>query len=204
MKMYELNFRDMAGQALYIGGEKIVDLLVKMNLGLDNLKGGLFFGYIDHTHGFMLEVLALITNQDKKDVYNVLKEDVSFKIPRLDVQDMDVRVLKDINMDVFKVKIEKLIKETQVDETIKNLRAYEVLDPSRHSEFPDDLMVYFLEEGKDPEACWVRLEGMKDGKMIGTLLTAPKQNIGVKVNETLSFGLTDMEDGKTACVWVKS
>lgn len=204
MKMYEVNFRDMVGQVLYIDGKKMVDLLVKMNLGLDNLIGGLFFGYIDHTHGFMLEVLALITKQGKKEVYNVLKNDISFKIARLDVQKMEVRILKNVNMDVFKDKIDKIIVETQVDETIKNLRAYEVLDSSRHSEFPDDVMVYFLEEGKDPEACWVRLEGMRDGKMVGTLLTASKQDFGVKVNDTLSFGLTDMEDGKSACVWVKS
>ena len=71
------------------------------------------------------------------------------------------------------------------------------------AEYPDDIMVYFLEEGKDVEACWVRLEGIQDGKMYGSVLTALRQDFGVKEKDTIYFGMTEMEDHKLACVWVK-
>ncbi len=203
MKVYEMNFRDMAGQFLEIHGSKMVQLLEKMGLKLDGLYGALLFGYIDHSRGFIFEVLALETKKHHTIEYRLVPDSVSCKIARLDVQELDVDVLKNVNVDMFENKIEKLIQETEVDETMKNLRAFEALDPSRHSEYPDDVMIYFLEEGKDPEACWVRLEGMKDGKMFGTLLTCPKQDFGVKVKDTIFFGLTDMEDQKSACVWIK-
>ncbi len=204
MKVYEVNFRDMTGQFLEMNGPKVVKLLEKMGLELDGLYGALLFGYIDHSHGFIFEVMALETKKHHTIEYRLVPDSISCKIARSDVQELDVEILKNVNVDMFKDKIEKLVQETRVDETMKNLRAFEALDPSRHLEYPDDVMVYFLEEGKDPEACWVRLEGMKDGKMFGTLLTASKQNFGVKVNDTLYFGLTDMEDNKSACVWMKS
>ena len=64
-------------------------------------------------------------------------------------------------------------------------------------------LVFDYTEGKDPEACWVRLEGIQDGKMFGTVLTALRQDFGVKERNTVYFGMTEMEDHKLACVWVK-
>lgn len=61
-------------------------------------------------------------------------------------------------------------KATEVSKELEELRLYKELDSSRHLEYPDDIMVYFLEEGKDVEACWVRLEGIQDGKMYGSVL----------------------------------
>ena len=37
----------------------------------------------------------------------------------------------------------------------------------------------------------------------GTVLTALHQNFGVKEKDTIYFGMTEMEDHKLACVWVK-
>ncbi len=203
MKVYEMNFREMAGQFLEMHGPKMVKLLEKMGLKLDGLYGALLFGYIDHSRGFIFEVLALETKKHHTIEYRLVPDSISCKIARLDVQELDVEVLKNVNVDMFKNKIERVTQETRVDEVLKNLRAFQDLDPSRHSEYPDDVMVYFLEEGKDPEACWVRLEGMKDGKMFGSLLTNPKQDFGLKEKDVISFGLTKMEDNKSACVWTK-
>jgi hypothetical protein len=203
MKVYEMNFRDMVGQFLEIHGTNMVKILEKMGLHLDNLYGALLFGYIDHENGFVFEVLALETKKHHKIEYRIVPDDISCKIARFDVQDLYVEVLQNINIDMFKNKIEKIIEETNVNQALKELRAYKELDPSRHSEYPDDVMVYFLEEGKDPEACWVRLEGMKDGKLFGTLLSLPKQDFGLKEKDTVYFGMTDMEDKKSACVWTK-
>lgn len=62
---------------------------------------------------------------------------------------------------------------------------------------------YIFRRRKNVEACWVRLEGIQDGKMYGSVLTALRQDFGVKEKDTIYFGMTEMEDHKLACVWVK-
>ena len=172
MKVYEMSFRDMDQKMVEIHGMKMVKLLEKMGLKLDNLYGALMYG-------------------------------VSCKIPRFDVQEMDIQILDNVNVELFQDKIDMVEKATEVSKELEELRLYKELDPSRHLEYPDDIMVYFLDEGKDVEACWVRLEGIQDGKMYGTVLTALHQNFGVKEKDTIYFGMTEMEDHKLACVWVK-
>ena len=190
MKVYEMSFRDMDQKMVEIHGMKMVKLLEKMGLKLDNLYGALMYGYIDHNAGFIFEIVALETKKRNIE-YRIVPIGVSCKIPRFDVQEMDIQILDNVNVELFQDKIDMVEKAT------------EELDPSRHLEYPDDIMVYFLDEGKDVEACWVRLEGIQDGKMYGTVLTALHQNFGVKEKDTIYFGMTEMEDHKLACVWVK-
>lgn len=202
MKVYEMSFRDMNQKMVEIHGVKMVKLLEKMGLKLDHLYGALMYGYIDHNAGFAFEIMALETKKQNIE-YRIVPIGVSCKIPRFDVQEMNIEILDNVNVDLFQDKIDIVAKTTQVSKELEELRLYKELDPSRHLEYPDDVMVYFLEEGKEPEACWIRLEGMQDGKMYGTVLTALHQDFGVKEKDTVYFGMTQMEDDKLACVWVK-
>jgi len=202
MKVYEMSFRDMNQKMVEIHGVKMVKLLEKMGLKLDHLYGALMYGYIDHNAGFTFEIMALETKKQNIE-YRIVPIGVSCKIPRFDVQEMNIEILDNVNVDLFQDKIDIVAKTTQVSKELEELRLYKELDPSRHLEYPDDVMVYFLEEGKEPEACWIRLGGMQDGKMYGTVLTALHQDFGVKEKDTVYFGMTQMEDDKLACVWVK-
>lgn len=202
MKVYEMSFRDMNQKMVEIHGVKMVKLLEKMGLKLDHLYGALMYGYIDHNAGFTFEIMALETKKQNIE-YRIVPIGVSCKIPRFDVQEMNIEILDNVNVDLFQDKIDIVAKTTQVSKELEELRLYKELDPSRHLEYPDDVMVYFLEEGREPEACWIRLEGMQDGKMYGTVLTALHQDFGVKEKDTVYFGMTQMEDDKLACVWVK-
>lgn len=202
MKVYEMSFRDMNQKMVEIHSVKMVKLLEKMGLKLDHLYGALMYGYIDHNAGFTFEIMALETKKQNIE-YRIVPIGVSCKIPRFDVQEMNIEILDNVNVDLFQDKIDIVAKTTQVSKELEELRLYKELDPSRHLEYPDDVMVYFLEEGKEPEACWIRLEGMQDGKMYGTVLTALHQDFGVKEKDTVYFGMTQMEDDKLACVWVK-
>ena len=202
MKVYDMSFRDMNQKMVEIHGVKMVKLLEKMGLKLDHLYGALMYGYIDHNAGFTFEIMALETKKQNIE-YRIVPIGVSCKIPRFDVQEMNIEILDNVNVDLFQDKIDIVAKTTQVSKELEELRLYKELDPSRHLEYPDDVMVYFLEEGKEPEACWIRLEGMQDGKMYGTVLTALHQDFGVKEKDTVYFGMTQMEDDKLACVWVK-
>ena len=202
MKVYEMSFRKKKKKMVEIHGVKMVKLLEKMGLKLDHLYGALMYGYIDHNAGFTFEIMALETKKQNIE-YRIVPIGVSCKIPRFDVQEMNIEILDNVNVDLFQDKIDIVAKATQVSRELEELRLYKELDPSRHLEYPDDVMVYFLEEGKEPEACWIRLEGMQDGKMYGTVLTALHQDFGVKEKDTVYFGMTQMEDDKLACVWVK-
>ena len=202
MKVYEMSFRDMNQKMVEIHGVKMVKLLEKMGLKLDHLYGALTYGYIDHNAGFTFEIMALETKKQNIE-YRIVPIGLSCIIPRFDVQEMNIEILDNVNVDLFQDKIDIVAKTTQVSKELEELRLYKELDPSRHLEYPDDVMVYFLEEGKEPEACWIRLEGMQDGKMYGTVSTALHQDFGVKEKDTVYFGMTQMEDDKLACVWVK-
>ena len=191
MKVYEMSFRDMNQKMVEIHGVKMVKLLEKMGLKLDHLYGALMYGYIDHNAGFTFEIMALETKKQNIE-YRIVPIGVSCKIPRFDVQEMNIEILDNVNVDLFQDKIDIVAKATQVSRELEELRLYKELDPSRHLEYPDDVMVYFLEEGKEPEACWIRLEGMQDGKMYGTVLMALHQDFGVKEKDTVYIGILDI------------
>ena len=93
MKVYEMSFRDMDQKMVEIHGMKMVKLLEKMGLKLDNLYGALMYGYIDHNAGFIFEIVALETKKRNIE-YRIVPIGVSCKIPRFDVQEMDIQIFK--------------------------------------------------------------------------------------------------------------
>ena len=88
MKVY-----DMDQKMVEIHGMKMVKLLEKMGLKLDNLYGALMYGYIDHNAGFIFEIVALETKKRNIE-YRIVPIGVSCKIPRFDVQEMDIQIFK--------------------------------------------------------------------------------------------------------------
>lgn len=203
MQVCEMSFRDMNEQMVEIHGAKMVQLLEKMGLKLDNLYGALMYGYIDHDAGFTFEIMALETKKYISVEYRIVPINVSCKIPRLDVQEMEIDIVDGVNISLFQDKIDIIHKQAYVSKTLLELRNYKDLDLSRHSEYPDDVIVYLLSSNLDPEACWLRLEGMKEDKMYGNLLVEPKQDFGVHKGDEILFGMTKMEDDLLACVWTK-
>lgn len=199
MKLHEYNFRDIYQHIVEIHGEKIVEILEGMNLRIDGLCGGFFYGYIDHEQGLTFEVLAL---EMKDHSIRIAPANMTYKIRCHPLMELDVSVVKDINWDVFKEKVQMIHENYSSNKEYEELRAFLDIDSSRHSEYPDDVVVYFLEEGKDPEACWVRLEGFKDRALIGKLVTKPLQNFGMKIGDTVYFQTMNMEDGSISCVSV--
>ena len=140
MKVYEMSFRDMDQKMVEIHGMKMVKLLEKMGLKLDNLYGALMYGYIDHNAGFIFEIVALETKKRNIE-YRIVPIGVSCKIPRFDVQEMDIQILDNVNVELFQDKIDMVEKATEVSKELEELRLYKELAPSRHLEYPDDIMV---------------------------------------------------------------
>ena len=68
------------------------------------------------------------------------------------------------------------------------------LDKSRHDFYPDDVMVYLTREGLNPEGCWVRIIGLGDHFIMGTLLNEPGQDFGYHSGEKVAFFIQKQED----------
>ena len=85
-----------------------------------------------------------------------------------------------------------------VEEDIEESRKMKVLDAFRSPEYPDDVLVYLLKVGNKPEACWVRIEGLMENQIIGTLLNEPEQNFSYHVGEKIAFFIHEDENGGIA------
>ena len=77
---------------------------------------------------------------------------------------------------------------------VEESRSMDFLDGSRSPEYPDDVLVYLLKDGNKPEGCWVRIEGLADHEIIGTLLNEPDQNFDYHEGETIAFYAQQTED----------
>lgn len=199
MKLHELNFREINQKIVRITGEEIVKQINSMNIELDGLLGGFFYVYIDHEKGLTFELLAIETSDGQ---FRIAPKEYSYKLRCRPLFDEEIEIVSGINMDLFKEKIDIINETYKVSVDVERLRYLKDLDDSRHSEYPDDVKVFFLKEGLDVEACWVRLTGVTDRKICGKLLTKPMQNFDLELEEIIEFQTVIMEDKSISCVCV--
>lgn len=199
MKLCEIPFRKLYKQFILIEGKNILDTLKKVNLCPKGVIGALFFGYVDHQQGMMFELMALEMKENKRINYRIAPVNISFKVSKKDMEEWDVKQVTP-NLDLFTEKLEYIQHIYMEDPTLEDLRNFTDLDASRHSDYPDDVIVYLLKEGLDPEAVWTRMDSFKDGKIYGNILVKPLKDIGLKKHDSIAFQITEMEDKKLACV----
>ena len=87
-----------------------------------------------------------------------------------------------------------VLKHYEASEEIEETRKMGFLDKSRHDFYPDDVMVYLTREGLNPEGCWVRIIGLGDHFIMGTLLNEPDQDFGYHSGEKVAFFVQKLED----------
>ena len=87
-----------------------------------------------------------------------------------------------------------VLKHYEASEEIEETRKMGFLDKSRHDFYPDDVMVYLTREGLNPEGCWVRIIGLGDHFIMGTLLNEPDQDFGYHSGEKVAFFVQKQED----------
>ena len=86
-----------------------------------------------------------------------------------------------------------------VSEEIEKTRGMSFLDASRDPHCIDDVLVYLTKRGLEPEGCWVRISGLGDHWLMGTLLNEPNQNFGYHLNDTIAFFVREMENKEVIC-----
>ena len=71
-----------------------------------------------------------------------------------------------------------MLKHYDVSEEIEKSREMVFLDGQRHEENVDDVLVYLMRDGLQPEGCWTRISGLGDHWLMGILLNEPGQDFG--------------------------
>lgn len=161
----------------------------------------LTYGYIDRSAGLTLEVLAagIRTKQgfrffDGNDtVRSFIRIDAVEKRPFFPYEDGDGQTAAR-----YSGKLDSL-KHYDASEEVEETRGFTFLDSLRDSACIDDVLVRIMKEGLKPEGCWVRITGIGDHCLIGTLLNEPWQDFGCHSDDTISFYVTETEDHEIIC-----
>lgn len=88
-----------------------------------------------------------------------------------------------------------MIRSYDASEDVEESRGFEFLDEFRHELYIDDVMVMTVKDGLQPEGCWVRIAGLGDKCIIGTLLNEPEQDFCYHEGDTVAFFLYEDNSG---------
>lgn len=196
-----MKYKDTGFRALY---KNFVAFMLKDNLkqciegypNADKANCILTYGYIDQEAGLTMEVLcAGKKNGDSFAFFNASKENrVILRVGS--VIDNEFYVFDNSDGSLSKKYSDKLevVKNYEAPEEVEESRKMAFLDKLRHEYYPDDVMVYLTREGLNPEGCWVRIIGLGDHFIMGTLLNEPDQDFGYHSGEKVAFFVQKQKD----------
>lgn len=201
-----MTYREIGFRALYkqFSAFMITD---KIEYNIKDFPGAkqanciLVYGYIDHGAGLTLGVLAAGTKEDKDFRFEKGCEEIRSFIRIGAVDDVEFYHLEDEDGCFQKQFADKLemLKTYDTSEDIAKTREMYFLDTSRDSYFIDDVLVYLIKDGLDPEGCWVRINGFENQVFMGTLLNEPDQKFGCHAGDEILFSVHGTDGGKVTC-----
>lgn len=202
MKYSELGFRAFYQKFIAVPIKDNLKAVVKDFHGADKANYILTYGYIDHTAGLTLEVLAAAFKGDEGFLFDLGNTEISSKISIGSVMDDECFYFDDEDGKLYKRYADKIemLKSYTVGDEVEESRNMRFLDASRSPEYPDDLLVYLLKDGNNPEGCWVRIEGLAEDHIFGTLLNEPDQDFGCHEGDKIEF-YVHQKDDKEIVLW---
>ena len=201
-----MNYQETGFRALYknFAAFPLNDKFRKAMEGYPNVEDAncmLVYGYIDHEAGLTLEVIAAGIEKDERFKFFEPSQETRFFIRVGAVENDDFALFDDSDNSLRNRYVEKLemLSAYEVDEEIEKTREMGFLDESRHPHYPDDVQVYLMRDGLDPEICWARIIGLGDHWIMGVLLNEPNQNFDYHHGEKIAFFVEKTEDEKIIC-----
>lgn len=205
MKYSGKNFRDFYKQIVAIEMSEDIRKVIADFPGAKSANCVYAYGYIDHDAGFMFEVLASGKQSEKSGLYNPREgnNDISVKLKADMVEGLEIVFFSERTSyrKKFAEKIE-MIEGFNVSDEINEARRFSYLDDLRDEYLIDDVMVYLVKEGRQPEKCWVRIEGLDavNHVIVGRLMNEPVQNFGYHAGEIIAFFMQETEEKHIICV----
>lgn len=168
---------------------------------VDDANCMLVYGYIDHEAGLTLEVLAAGVEREERFRFFDPSEDTRFFIRVGAVENEEFALFDDSDNSLSNRYSKKLdmLDTYDVDEEIEKTREMGFLDDCRHLHYPDDVQVYLMRDGLNPELCWSRIIGLGEHWIMGVLLNEPNQNFDYHQGEKIAFFVEKTEDEKIIC-----
>lgn len=202
MKYSEVGFRAFYHNFVAVPIKDNLKAVVKDFPGADKANYILTYGYIDHTAGLTLEVLATAFRHDESFIFGVGNTEISSKIKIGNVMDDECFYFDDEDGKMYERYADKIemLKIYDAGDEVEESRNMRFLDNSRSPEYPDDLLVYLMKDGNNPEGCRVRIEGLGEHNMIGTLLNEPDQDFGCHEGDKIPF-YVQHKDYKEISLW---
>lgn len=161
----------------------------------------LTYGYIDRSAGLTLEILAVgVAEKDNVTFFDGTDTYRSFlRIGA--VMEQEFFSLRDEDGSLYAEHATKIkqLRHYDVSQEVEQTRQMNFLDASRDPAYIDDVLVYLFKESLSPEGCWVRITGLEERSLKGTLLNEPNQNFGCHRGEELSFFVQQNQDKQFFC-----
>lgn len=157
----------------------------------------LVYVFADNEKGLMLEVVAAAKIHRFGVVYFDSTNDIRSVIPMERVDDSDLKFIEYKKEEQLRRKYaEKIatVRDYTVSPEIEETRSMGGLDEYRHDSMLDMVLVYLMKEGNKLEGCWVRITGLNDRRIKGTLFEEPEQDFGCHIGDSIAFY---MESGIT-------
>ncbi len=186
MKLIDYNFREIKHQLVYFNNPAIAAPFAEM-FGREKPAGVLTYGFVDKEKGSAFEVLALSVEQDGMVGFTGRHDDAHATLYYNDVKNVDAFLLKDIDTTDWLDKINAVVSANQFDEIVLAFRNETMFDEFRSFDHPDVVNVTVFKPGKAMLSCKVRFEAMDEKGMHGVVVQPPKEDVGLKVGDTVDF-----------------
>lgn len=203
MTYKEIGFRGVYQKFLAVEIDETIEKICKSYPYFDNANCVLVYGYIDHTAGMTLELIACgHSDQDGFVFYDSPKD--SRDIIRIGaVEELELYVIDDEDNELYNryaQRLEVVLRVFSVDEGLARTREMEFLDSSRHPHYPDDIQLYLQTKSEEFEVCWLRIEGADEKTLYGKLLNEPFKESKCHEGDMIEFSLFKTENGNFVCV----
>ena len=195
----EFNFRTILNKLIIFKDRNRAEGLLKQKFNA-NSDSIITYCYIDEQCGITFEYLCPF-NIDKKALFVQKDKDYSHKIRFGAVLDYEILIIDsgktgDIEIDKW---IDIINEYYDKNEFIRELRNYNILDPLRVRDFPDDIFISLYKNGLGGEGMYAKLWKKEGDKIFGKLLNEPNQNFGVHLNDIVELSFSKDNDGKLIC-----
>ena len=194
LKVEEIFFRDIYKQICLLSGAGVVKLVNLRDVfdfpPDEKLDGFLTYACIDEGT-FVFEILAgaqLVGERVKIFPASYKK---SVKLKRGQVDDAKLKILTAEYSLAFRDRIQ-MINDKTFDAAHEETRLIKNLDPFRHPDYPDDVVVYFFSAEHKPELLWVRCVSVDENILSGELLNEPTKDFGCHVGDKIKFGVAQI------------
>ena len=196
MKLTELKFNDLYGRCVIIKNDKALSAATDMMKDYSytvapNWDAVLCYCYIDSMAGMSFHFLCFAefgTSEVDFACYEKLLSERIVLMYRYNDEYEATTYIKDT--DGFSERIKMVNDGYHRNERVLPTRNIRQIDHLRYSSHPDDIQVILRKSGLQIEQVWVRLTGIENGNLEGTLLNEPNADFGVHSGNIVQVQVT--------------